>query len=279
MTGFRNIVKRFASKVKRIPPGRESADEFHHDVRALIESEQFLEGYGVPTSEVACMFRIKDDRHGEPVRVGSYNRGKLLMKDHEISFALRMISKYFPSGSRVIDIASGSGLLPLFLAALGYNAVHQDIHPCTFEYTGLENVSCDVLDLPQSLALESVDAVTLICALEHFGLGRYGDRLDGAADFKAIDGIAEILKPGGGVVVTVPFGPPALVFNTHRVYDYERLQKAFTKFEIVEEEYLLWPDWRSVTREQAEDIELVSVGKRPGKNYSLAMWFLRKLAV
>ena len=239
-------------------------------------NDGYLDGYGVPTHDVLQLIRIKDESAGEPVRIGSFNRDHLGMKDYEILFALRSVFSYVPKGGKVMDVASGSSLLPLFYSSMGFRGVHQDVHPLSFDYPGVEDIVCDVIDLANQCEPESFDAISMICAMEHFGLGRYGDKMDASGDFKAVEYFEPLLKTGGILVVTVPFGPPALVYNTHRVYNYRRLKKIFEGFEIVEEEYRIWPNWELASRGDAEGITLITEGKRPSKNHSLALWVLRK---
>ncbi len=253
--------------------GQAEVDNEKYD---FLMEDGFLDGYGVPAHEVLRLIRVKDESTGEPVRVGGYNREQLGMKDFEILFALRSVFSHVPKDGRVMDVASGSSLLPLFYSTLGFRAVHQDVHPLSFDYPGVENIVCDVIDLANQCEPESFDAISMICAMEHFGLGRYGDKMDASGDFKAVEYLEPLLKIGGILVVTVPFGPPALVYNTHRVYNYQRLKIIFEGFEIVEEKYRVWPDWAVATRRDAEEIILITEGKRPSKNHSLALWVLRK---
>jgi cyclopropane fatty-acyl-phospholipid synthase-like methyltransferase len=77
------------------------------------------------------------------------------------------------------------------------------------------------------------DAVVLLSAIEHFGLGAYTDdgELDDDADLNAMKRVRDLLVPGGRVVLTTPFGPAA-VDELERTYDEERLRRLFEGFEI-----------------------------------------------
>jgi SAM-dependent methyltransferase len=67
------------------------------------------------------------------------------------------------------------------------------------------------------------DSVSSLHALEHFGLGRYGDRVDFKAHLAAIANFDALLKPGGTFYLSVPFGPQRIEFNAHRVFDLDHL--------------------------------------------------------
>lgn len=88
-----------------------------------------------------------------------------------------------------------------------------------------------------SLSDASIDAVVCLCALEHFGLGRYGDELDLEADRKALREIARVLRPGGHLILTttITSGEPALVFNAHRIYTYPMIRALCAPLECVDE--------------------------------------------
>jgi hypothetical protein len=57
---------------------------------------------------------------------------------------------------------------------------------------------------PQLFAEGSLDAVVMLGALEHFGLGFYGDPLDEDGDIRTMQNVARWLKPRGWVYADVP---------------------------------------------------------------------------
>ena len=62
------------------------------------------------------------------------------------------------------------------------------------------------------------DVVTSVHALEHFGLGRYGDKIDPSAPWKALKNIADHLTRGGTLILGVPVGTARIQFNSQRVF-------------------------------------------------------------
>ena len=63
------------------------------------------------------------------------------------------------------------------------------------------------------------DSVSCLHALEHFGLGRYGEPLDVRGHLKGFENLTRILKKGGILYLSVPIGPERIDFNAHRVFD------------------------------------------------------------
>jgi len=72
--------------------------------------------------------------------------------------------------------------------------------------------------------LEYCDSISCLHALEHFGLGRYGDSLDPEGWKKGLSNISNILRSGGTMYLSVPVGRPRVVFNAHRVFDIDDLR-------------------------------------------------------
>jgi hypothetical protein len=66
---------------------------------------------------------------------------------------------------------------------------------------------------------EVADSISCLHALEHFGLGRYGDPLDPDGHIKGFINIAAMLQSGGRLYVSFPIGRASEVhFNAHRVF-------------------------------------------------------------
>ncbi len=74
---------------------------------------------------------------------------------------------------------------------------------------------------------EYCDSLSCLHALEHFGLGRYGDSVDYDGYLKGLDNIYKILKKSGKLYFSVPIGPQRIEFNAHRVFSVGYLIKLF----------------------------------------------------
>jgi SAM-dependent methyltransferase len=82
------------------------------------------------------------------------------------------------------------------------------------------NVRFHQLDLMETLSADWVDCTdSLSClhTIEHFGLGRYGDRIDPLGHLKGLEQLKRIVKPGGVFYLSTPIGPQRTEFNAHRV--------------------------------------------------------------
>ncbi len=66
---------------------------------------------------------------------------------------------------------------------------------------------------------EYCDSLSCLHALEHFGLGRYGDPINPDGYKLGLANMARILKRGGRFYLSVPIGQERVAFNAHRVFD------------------------------------------------------------
>lgn len=66
--------------------------------------------------------------------------------------------------------------------------------------------------------IDYCDSLSCLHAMEHFGLGRYGDRLNYRGHLVGWDNIFRMLKRGGKLYFSVPIGKQRIEFNAHRVF-------------------------------------------------------------
>ena len=62
------------------------------------------------------------------------------------------------------------------------------------------------------------DSLSCLHALEHFGLGRYGDPMDYNGHLIGWENMFRMLKKGGKFYFSVPIGSQRIEFNAHRIF-------------------------------------------------------------
>lgn len=93
-----------------------------------------------------------------------------------------------------------------------------DVRPLALEMRNVQFKKRDfIADLTDDL-IECTDSLSCLHALEHFGLGRYGDPVDVDGHEKGFENLARMVKPGGMLYLSVPLGPLRVEFNAHRVF-------------------------------------------------------------
>lgn len=65
---------------------------------------------------------------------------------------------------------------------------------------------------------QSFDVIVTFSSVEHAGLGRYGDQLNPWGDRQAVARAWCATKPGGYLVIGVPYGTDSIEYNAHRIY-------------------------------------------------------------
>jgi len=108
-----------------------------------------------------------------------------------------------------------------------------DIRPLPFEVEGLNFIRADATDM-SIIKDDSVESLSSLCALEHFGLGRYGDPVDPEACFKSMVELQRVLAVNGKLYIAVPIGVESVYFNAHRVFAPKTVIETFSKLKLTD---------------------------------------------
>ena len=101
-----------------------------------------------------------------------------------------------------------------------------DIREQKSDVANIKFTQLDLMSLPLNM-IECCDSISSLHAIEHFGLGRYGDPIDYNGHLKAISNITKMLKPGGKFYFSTPIGKQRIEFNAHRVFSIRYLINLF----------------------------------------------------
>ena len=107
-----------------------------------------------------------------------------------------------------------------------------DIRPPSDHVDGLHFIVDDATHL-SGIEDASLESVSCLHAVEHFGLGRYGEPVDPFAAQKAMAALSRVLRPGGRLYFAVPVGRERLMFNEHRVFAPSTVLDAFSGLTLV----------------------------------------------
>lgn len=96
----------------------------------------------------------------------------------------------------------------------------------------------DITD-PDERYFDYCDSLSCLHALEHFGLGRYGDPVLFEGHLVGFENLSRVLKPGGTFHFSVPIGSQRIEFNAHRVFSIRYLLEMIRpRYEIVSFAYV-----------------------------------------
>lgn len=103
---------------------------------------------------------------------------------------------------------------------------------------GLTYIQADATNL-ENIKDNSLESLSALCSVEHFGLGRFGDSIDPMAWEKALKAFQRVLRPNGKLYFSVPVGQNNKVcFNAHRVYTPQIIIDTLNECEILEMSYI-----------------------------------------
>ena len=125
---------------------------------------------------------------------------------------------YKNSPTRHIDIGSRVDGFVAHVAAFRRIEV-MDVR--NLENCGHENISFLRVDLMSRdpAQIEMADSISCLHAIEHFGLGRYGDSIDPEGHKVGYKNILRMLKPEGTLYISFPIANKTRTyFNAHRVF-------------------------------------------------------------
>jgi Caenorhabditis protein of unknown function, DUF268 len=149
---------------------------------------------------------------------------------HQDLWAARKIYESQPL--RHIDIGSRlDGFVAHVLTFMPVTVV--DIRPIVTNVVGLAYLRDDMTSL-SSFEPSSVSSLSCLHAIEHVGLGRYGDEIDPEGPRKAADSMIRILQPSGKLYLGIPIGRERTVFNAHRVFSPSSVCRLFEALKLTD---------------------------------------------
>ena len=194
---------------------------FGVDPRAVVRSILGWPGYLRDLSRYALLRRSsKYSRF--PLRVGDLQpllldkadtAGHMGVYFYQDLFVARQIYQRKPSSH--LDIGSRiDGFIGHLLTFMDVGVV--DVRPLS----GIDGLSCIQADARnlEMVPEGSVPSLSCLHALEHFGLGRYGDEIDPAGWEKSLSEMCRILAPDGIFYLSVPVGRERVEFNGQRIF-------------------------------------------------------------
>ncbi len=103
-----------------------------------------------------------------------------------------------------------------------------DIRSLTNTISNVSFIQADLMTALNNDLIDSCDSLSCLHALEHFGLGRYGDSVNYNGYLIGLNNLWKILNKGGKLYFSVPIGPQRIEFNAHRVFSVDFLLEKFS---------------------------------------------------
>ena len=97
-----------------------------------------------------------------------------------------------------------------------------DIRPTTTVIPGIVFQKADLMDksfLSNFKEDDYCDSLSCLHAIEHFGLGRYGDTINHKGYHLGLENMTKLLRAGGKFYLSTPIGKERVEFNANWVFD------------------------------------------------------------
>ena len=138
-----------------------------------------------------------------------------------------------------------------------------DVRPLVSSTPHIRFLCADLMaELPSSL-IGATDSLSCLHAIEHFGLGRYGDPLQYEGHLRGIANLRRMLKPNGTLYISTPISSRQRIeFNAHRVFRLPYLLNLFAgtfdlkSFSFVGDDGQLYVDQDAASIEAGETFGL-----------------------
>jgi SAM-dependent methyltransferase len=136
-----------------------------------------------------------------------------------------------------------------------------DIRPITTTIPGVTFKQTDLMN-PAGVVTDYCDSLSCLHALEHFGIGRYGDPIDPKGYESGIRNMARILCPGGIFYLSVPVGVERVEFNAQHVFNPKTIVDIAKNNQLLLREFALFSADSGLVETDVALKSLVAVGKR-----------------
>jgi len=140
------------------------------------------------------------------------------------------------------------------LSALGFNVVGVDIRDYPLTASNFTFVKTNAANM-EMFEDGQFDLGICVSTLEHIGLSVYGGCKDESLEILAAKEMQRVIKVGGSLLVTVPFGVPTTT-DWYRVYNLARLKRLFPHINNIEvyKKPGRYGTWRRVSVEEGEQV-------------------------
>ena len=201
---IKNVVYDHTSKLSG---QRKSSDDLQIDWVYLIQNQQVMKWFH---QFIVCNPRLSETENYPCLDIGS-----------QIEFISSMASL---ANYVIVDPS---------IQPRGYD---MDAEECRMRFVSLE--AQDMHHFPDGV----FSWVTSLHAIEHFGLGRYGDSIDIEGHIKGISNLIKMIIKGGTLYISFPIGASDEVhFNAHRVFHPKSIfsyQEVKEKLELINFDYV-----------------------------------------
>ena len=190
----------------------------------------------------------------------------------DINMAKKVIAsntdKHYDIGSRI------DGFISHLLSSNRMTVTMLDIRPLPVKIDNLDFIQTDATSLSE-IADNSISSISSLHAIEHFGLGRYGDSVDPMACYKAMKSIQRVLAKEGFLYFSVPIAQNDEVwFNGQRKFSPITIINTFNELELIE--FSILSNYKVTVYDRAKVLDMLKNKEIHIGNFDCGMFIFKK---
>lgn len=179
---------------------------------------------------------------------GGDTKGEYFLQDLHVA---RLVFQNNPN--KHLDI--GSSIEGFVAHVASFRTIYVlDVRPISSTIPGIIFNTFDLSSTIDEKENGTFDSISCLHALEHFGLGRYGDKIDVNGHIKGLTNMSKLLKNNGMLYLSVPIGKERVEFNANRVFDPKNIIEICKNLELVLIKFTLIQDSNVTTYDNILDV-------------------------
>jgi hypothetical protein len=135
-----------------------------------------------------------------------------------------------------------------------------DIRKITSEIPNIIFKQADLMK-PLDNYIDYCDSLSCLHALEHFGLGRYGDDINVEGYKLGLVNMAKTIKQNGTFYLSTPIGIERVAFNAHRIFNPLELKAILGDMGFVLKEFAWFSEDKKITRSEDIDFDITRLSQ------------------
>lgn len=197
---------------------------------------------------------------------GGNTKGEYFLQDLHVA---RLIFQTNPS--KHLDI--GSSVEGFVAHVASFRIIYiLDVRPISSEIPGIIFNTFDLSSTIDHKDHGSYDSISCLHALEHFGLGRYGDKIDVNGHIKGLTNMSKLLKNYGLLYLSVPIGIERVEFNANRVFNPKNIIEICLPLGLILNKFILIQNSVVTNYENILDVDFDSLANQ---RYSLGIFIFQ----
>jgi hypothetical protein len=148
-----------------------------------------------------------------------------------------------------------------------------DVRPVRRSVPGITFKQADMMQRLPDASEGYCDSLSCLHAIEHFGLGRYGDPIDPMGYERALANMAQLVAASGTFYLSTPIGRERVEFNANRVFDPRTIMLCAQMNRLTLQQLTVISADGLVTRQETGDANLLRLAKA---DYHLGLFTFKK---